>query len=324
LSRKLVMLAALLVTGILVHRGFDDWYRHTVHRDSLPERRARDYAALDGPVDTLVYGDSHALSGVDPRLLGAAYTVALPGQFPPKVHGLLATRIAQPGVRRVVLQADLHTFWAHPERWLLLRHYAPRVDYAALGRARGEPLPYLVRGLLGRFAPYVAQREMVVGYLADGRPPELAWIRDRPLVRGAVLSSMRWLDRPAEERARLATERVEIHFRHGRDVDAVALAYFRRALEVAREAGVGVVVVSYPVSPAYLAEAAARVDVAGIDRRLGEVLAAHPEVRRLDARSLFLGRASLFADPDHLNHQGARALSRRIRAELDALGPRGA
>lgn len=320
--RNLAMLVALLIGGLLVHRGLDDWYRHTVHGDSLPERRERERAELLGGIDTLVLGDSHALSGVDPPLLGSAYDLALPGQFPPLVHAVLASELD--GIERVVLQADLHTFWPHPQSWFALRYYAPFTDFVSLGRQRGEPLNYAVRGWLGRTAPYAGRRSTVLGYLAHGRPPELGWVRERPLARGAVLSDLRWIDLSADERARVAVERAEVHFQHGEAIDAVAESYLLRTLELARSRGIGVVVVQYPVSPAYLAAARAWVDVEALDRRLGELLAAHPEVRRVDARNLFIRRPEYFADPDHINRHGARALTKRIRDELDALESSGA
>jgi len=322
LVRNLAMLLALLIGGLLVHRGLDDWYRYTVHGDSLPERRERERAELLGGIDTLVLGDSHALSGVEPPLLGAAYDLALPGQFPPLVHAVLASELD--GIERVVLQADLHTLWPHPQRWFALRYYAPFTDFSTLGRQRGEPLSYAARGWLGRSAPYVGRRSTVLGYLAHGRPPELGWVRERPLERGAVLSDLRWIDLPADERARVAAERAELHFHAGDAIDAVAETYLVRALQLARARGVGVVVVQYPVSPAYLAAARARVDVDALDRRLAELLAAHPEVRRLDARDLFFDRPERFADPDHINRHGARELTQRIRSELEALEASGA
>lgn len=315
--RDLAMLVALLLAGLLVHGGLDDWYRHTVHRESLPERRERERAALGGAVDTLILGDSHALSGVEPPLLGAAYDLGLPGQFPPLVHAVLAAEAD--GIERVILQVDLHTFWPHPQTWFALRYYAPFTDFAALGRQRGEPLHYAVRGWLGRVAPYVGRRSTVLGYVGRGQPPELGWVRDRPLVRGAVLSDLRWPRRSPAERAQMARERAELHFQHGRAIDGVAEAYFRRSLELARSRGIGVVVVQYPVTPAYLAAAREWIEVDALDRHLDALLADHPEVRRLNARNLFLGQADLFADPDHINRHGARELTLRIRSELDAL-----
>ncbi len=320
------MLTALLLVGLLVHRILDDWYRTTVHRDSLPERKMRQYDLLQGELDTLIFGDSHALSGVEPDLLGAAFDLALPGQYPASVYALLAAKLAESDsrVERVVLQADLHTFWPHPQKFALLRYYAPVTDFLVLGWQRGEPLRYGVRGWLGRFAPYVGERTMMLGYLADGRPPELAWLRDRPLTRGGFLTDMRWLDLPTDERARMASERVEIHYQYGDAVDEVAESYFRRSLELARSLGIGVLVVQYPVSPAYMAAAVPWIDVSALDRRLGALLAAHPEGHRLDARDLFFGRTEFFADPDHINRGGARELTRRIRVELGALEAAGA
>lgn len=320
------MLVALLLSGLIVHVAIDGWYRRVVHADSMPERKERQYAVLKGRVDTLVFGDSHALTGVEPELLGEAYDLALPGQYPPLVHGLLASKLGEPGtaVRRVVLQADLHTFWPRPQKWFLLRYYAPVTDYLALGVQRGEPLRYAVRGWLGRFAPYVGERAALLGYWAAGHPPELAWMRDRPLQRGALLSDARWSDLGLAERARISRERVEIHFGHGEAVDPVAETWFRHTLELTRSRGVGVLVVQYPVSPAYLAAAAEWMDVEAVDRWLDRLLEGHPGVRRLHARDLFRGRAELFADPDHVNREGARLLSRRIRVELDALAAAGA
>lgn len=315
------MLAALLSVGLFVHLGLDDWYRHTVHRESLPERKEHQYAELRGEVDTLIFGDSHALSGVDPDVLGAAFDFGLPTQFPPKVYGLLAAKIAEPDVQieRIVLQADLHTFWRHPETGFQLRYYAPVVDYLALGRQRGEALRFGVLGWVGRFAPYIGKRTLMLGYLARGFPPELAWLRNVPLVRGSIKSDNRWLDRSEEERIELAAERVVTHFHFGEEFDDVAASSFRRILDLARSRGIGVVVVQYPVSTEYLFAAGGRIDIATHDRKLRGLLTAYPEVRQLMARRLFAQNPEYFSDPDHINRQGARELSQHIRVELDAL-----
>lgn len=308
----------LLIAGLLVHGALTAFYVDRVYQDGVAERTQEQLDAVRGTVRTLILGDSHAKWGVAAAGLEDAFNLALEGQTAAESYYLLESELeaASEPLRAVVLSADAQTFSDWQKGVFAQRHwYAPRVDYLEIGRRRGEPLRYAVNGWLGRYAPYVGQREGILRYLETGSAPQLTMHRQLAMERGSFLYPGSWTDVPEPTREELARQRADLHF-PSPGFDDVSGSYFRETLALASAAGLRVVVVRYPLSREYLEASRPFVETARVDARLAEILAEHREVLLLDARRDYADRPQLFIDPDHLNGRGARRFTRRVRRLL--------
>jgi hypothetical protein len=317
--RTLVMAAALLAAGGAIHLALVAFHRDRVFGDGVSERTQAQYDAVRGGVHTLILGSSHAKWGIAADALEDAFNLSLGGQTAPESYYVLRSELADPTVdlHTVILPADSVTFSDWQSGVFGYRHwYAPRVDYAAIGRRRGRPLLYAANGFLGEWAPYAGQRRQILSYLNTGISPQLAAHIGLAMNRGSFSSSDSWAKEPAEKRRATADERARLHFPEP-GFDEVAGEYLRRTLELAREEGLRVLLVRFPLSMEYLLASRPFMESADVDAHLEEILADHPEVQVLDARLDYAGLPRLFVDPDHLNQRGARLLTRRVRRILD-------
>jgi hypothetical protein len=166
-------------------------------------------------------------------------------------------------------------------------------------------------------------RERAFAYAGNWRMI-LEWVgalRDspRPRFRGFEAGEGDFHAMDPETRARVGFERARFHFGGFESVDPLMLDYLRKILELCRERGVEVRLVTFPVTQEY---AAAAVDSFGVDSTLAaglEVVADYGAVPILNYLSLFHDRAGMFGDSDHLNGTGAEALSQTLSRDLDAL-----
>jgi len=318
MKRNHATLAFALVLGLAVHLGLVDFYRSRVFADGVPERTEAQYEPLREAVRTLIVGNSHAKWGIASPDLDSAFNLSLDGETVPETYYILRNQLDDPAldVRVVVMAADPVSFSYWRRRGMSARYwYAPRVDYLAIGRERGELARYARAELLGRFAPYVGMRSDILHYLATGTNPHLPMHRGVELVRGTFTTKASFADLSRAEREEFARNRILFHF-PAEEFDEVAGDYFRRTLELTRDRGVTTVVVRLPATREYLLAARPFLDGSRVYERIDAILGDHPQVRVLDTRLDFVDQPELFVDSDHLNERGARRIARRIRKLL--------
>ncbi len=305
------LIACLAVA--VVHFGLDAFYRDVVNANGIAERTDRQFAAMRDEVDVLALGDSHVKWGIDASLPGA-FNYALPGESHVQSYYRLRSLLDERGdaIRAVVLSADPHTLARHPDDQF--RHYyAGFVDPFELAAVDGGWFERLGEALRGRFAPYVGQRANLVAYLETGRPPEARWLDQVEMQAGALASERRITEYSPEGRRAKARQRIRFHFGPAPAVDATRLHYLEQILRLCEERGVRALFVRFPLSVAYLE---ALGDARAFDAAIAERVEASPAAELLDARLMFAGDPSVFADVDHLNAEGARRLTRRVAAKL--------
>lgn len=319
--RMLMVLALVLGLGIPMHLALVDFYLNRVYAGGVAERTQAEYDELRATIRTLIVGHSHAKWGIAAAELDDAFNLALDGQTVPESYYLLRHELDDPAVdlEAVILPADSVSFSYWRRRGIGFKHfYAPRVDYLAIGRARGELLRYGSAGFLGRYAPYAGMRSDILHYLETDTAPQLAAHVGHELVRGSYLARNSFANVPEAEREQAVRTRMLFHFpRVG--FDEVAGDYFRRTLELARDRGVTAVVVRFPLTKEYLLASRPWMEGARLNERVDAILADHPEAIVVDARFDFAERLGLFVDPDHLNGKGSLRLTRRLRRLLASL-----
>lgn len=263
---------------------------------------------LRGPVavDVMVAGDSHPRQAVEAPVLGSAINVAVPGE-----HYLKTTFrvpwLLDHGTREVstvLLPFDAVSFVSfkddvfHPE--VVWDRY---VDWRLIGAHKGQRFQYAGKQAKAKLAPYVGEWQTLLQFFTSSRhfraPGEVG---------------------PTLVRFDSGIEAARRHF-SGADLwDADMVWAFRRLLDDLRGRGLRVVLVSYPVHRAYIAEARRL----GVDPgRRAELLAEVLEpgrVDHLDFEAALVRAPELFVDGDHLNIPGKRRFSKLLAERLRAMG----
>lgn len=314
------VLFSLLGLGVLfgaIHFALTDWYLGRAMGGGVAERTLEQFDAAGPEIDVLALGGSHVKWGVRPEFIPGAFNFAMPGErYIYTYYRLRSLLEAGLDVRAVIISADPHALLEHTRDPGFQHYYAWFVDFPALGWAEGEPLLYTARWLRDRYAPYAGKRRYVLDYLADGRPPELPWLENVAMEQGAMLGTRSLADRMPAEIEAAARERAELHF--GKPTLSLASArHLERLLELCEREGIEVLLVRFPLTPAYREALAAHVDEAVLDARLAKIAAPFRGIRTLDFRARFDDHPGLFSDVDHVNERGAVLLSQAIRRALE-------
>jgi|GEM_PF-6459018 len=259
-------------------------------------------------------GDSHVVDSLDPGRIGGAFNFASDGES--YIHNFyklrwLVERV--PSLRAVVLPVDVHSFSSYrANRMPVTPEWARYVDYLEIGRLRGQ-WPHFARELLalrlfgfrGEYRRFWQQ-----GLLRRSRPP--AADIDRGFKPRAGFFIKKGRSERGRRRARRQLQGVELF-----STDMVL--YFNRILGLARERGLQVVLVRFPVTPEYLREAGTLVAVDDFYARVRRL--AGPGVPFIDRhQALQRPPGRFFRDAQHLNLDGAERFSDLIRSDLERLG----
>lgn len=259
-------------------------------------------------------GDSHVVDSLDPGRIDGAFNFASDGES--YIHNFyklrwLAERV--PSLRSIVLPVDVHSFSSYrANRMPVTPEWARYIDYLEIGRLRGR-WPHFARELLvlrlfgfrGEYRRFWEQ-----GLLARGRPP--AANIDRGFIPRAGFFLKKGRIMRGQRRARRQLQGVELF-----SPDMVL--YFNRILGLARERGLKVVLVRFPVTPEYLREVETLVAVDDFYARVRRL--AGPGVSFIDRhQALQHPPGRFFRDAQHLNLDGAERFSDLIRSDLERLG----
>jgi len=317
----------LLCTLLALNASLADWYRETVMRNGISEKTTRQFEELPSDdrerIDTLILGDSHPKRGLYPSVLGDAFNVSIPGENYTETYYVLKSHILDESLdlRIAILPVDLHSLssW-NLDGFAHVHHYAPFVDYLEVGWHRSQLLTYAVRGLQGRYAPYLSGRRNILSYFDIGIPHDLHWLHGTPLVGGALIDERTLRKQSKSERIDQAFKRTWFHFSESDMMAPVSEMYFLRILELCAENQINVLLIQYPVTPEYLEAAAEYVDIEAFDQKIRALAQPYDNVRLVASRSLFGNRLDLFLDTDHLNKNGATRFSKMIKCRfLDPL-----
>lgn len=265
-----------------------------------------------GPVSVLVAGSSHARNAVAAPRLGGL-NVAVAGEHGLKTrHRLpwLLDRTRRP-IGAVILEWDA----ASLSDWKV-DDYVPEyvwgryVPFLALGWERDRPFDYGGMWLKRVAMPYVGEGDNVANLLAGTR----AFQDERDLDR--------LRDAPPKWMRRAGADAAGVHLA-GHDPFAPALvAAWEELVADLRGRGLRVVMVSYPVSEEYAAEAERLGATRDGRRALLEPRLRPGEVDWIDLEDEYFGREGAFYDGDHLSGPARLHFTGLLAERLAALGIR--
>lgn len=309
------------VEGVLAHHELDT--RSLEAWDCLATRRAAVREAKAG--DVLCFGDSLMKLNLAPSVLAAhgirAYNLAICGGQAPMSYFVLR-RALEAGARPRAIIVD----YSPPLMRLGPRHNLDQWPYLAslrdaldLARSAGDgDLFGLV--LVGKVLTSARDRHPIRANLAAalaGRPASYRWITPPFLRNWRVNAGAQIMpSNPAFRLHPIDPEAWRLGFYPHWECRGVNATYIRRSLALAEAHRIPVYLLLPPLMPA-LQEACERSGFAAAQSRFAEVLRRrYPNLVILDGRRSEYD-PGVFMDPNHLGHEGARALSRDIAEILE-------
>jgi len=313
MTRRAIAAILFIAAAVLTHLVLRASFYHAIQPQSWTFTTERQFHDRAAPVDLLILGDSHAKSGVDPRLLDGAFNFATLGGLYIHNYYLLRHLIEDEGLkpRAVLLPMDTHSLaWQRgriEERYYWARHF----NYAELIRTTGRAGYYARQWLDAGVFPYAGQGDLMVEWFLGRNERGLPY----PMVDGFVMLPSAWQDMSGNERIAQAETRCAFLHDDYRVMNPVMMDYFERCLALCAERDIDIVLVRYPVTHEAHKLITANVDLEELDAYY-EKLAAEYNAATVDLFEAFLDQPDYFADSDHLNPDGAEALTQRLIAAI--------
>lgn len=262
--------------------------------------------------DTIILGTSHTnyegkLHKIDGKVFGYGYPYTYPVVMYAKVKKIIEYA---PNVKRIVMEADTHQFFAfshHNSSTYATYHYLLKNvqggDATLLYSLDKEIAPGLHKKMIKDWLRKIFKRvkKSVTHEKSEGHTV--------------------WSELPESTRTAAAQRRVAYFgFREDDAMNTDSLDYFEKAIRLAREHNIGVVLIRHPLTKEYLRALYPKIQH-DVDVYLAK-LAQQKGVEVLDLRHVFDANQSLFANQDHLNYEGQEAISKLIAERLRASTPR--
>jgi len=304
-----ILIAVILLTNMLYIKLVYEKKRVYRAQETYQEYLQR----LDTKViDFAVFGDSHALNGINPEYVPGAYNYGEDGQnyfntYYKFVNVLFANDKIK--IRNIVIELDMHTFssnWKNREFLTMdnLPYYAQFVPNRELSRIYNmSPISiwlYANFPMIGNGAEF----KMTVSKNISNISLE-GWLR-----KSKNFSS--------QNKSKIAREKFDGHFKDAELINPTSMNYFRKILSITEENNIHVIFVKYPVSKTYSnlfkEDNISRDEY--YDQVFGYIDQELNDYTVFDYNDLFFNHSDYFDDPDHLNYIGAEVLSKRFYNDL--------
>jgi hypothetical protein len=286
------------------------WYGLESRFSMAHDRAILDPATRPGVV---IMGNSHAMMGVAREQFDQGINATSLAEGCVATYYRLDSLLERhDSIHTVILTADLMLFSSKGAMQTKNVYLARYIDYFDLARSSGQWKTCVEDYVSYRLFPYLGSSDVWIDYFT-GRtkgPRETAFTI--------------WLSRLAdkdEDFARTEAARTaRLHFGRGTPYNTLSRQYLRRIAKLCAEHDVQLVLVRFPMSKYYLAAAERFVDEAEWDAFVKPFFDDHPDVLFLDYLHLYEDREDLFADTNHLNAEGRKALTETLVSDLDKRG----
>ncbi|MEA3364054.1 MAG: hypothetical protein U9Q79_00310 [Candidatus Hydrogenedentes bacterium] len=302
-----------LVGLIAIHAALRQAYYAFITPQDSYLRRQEAFSAHQELYDVALFGDSYALAGVVPELLGNAANLSQLGEgYIVRYYKLRYNLRKSPGkIKTIILPLDLHSFspaWGEDFVRVGSSRYVNFADYIQHTGLTEKALKSFAHYYLFPYADCTQEIYQVL-------PASQKAKRQKDIAR--LVRSL--ADTGATEKQ--IQQMMTIHYGEEREwLSQKSLLYFNRIKSLCQEHDIRVVFVRFPVSRRHFEAASKIVPVDEFDSFTQELVDDWPGAVLLDYRELYFGRDDLFSDLNHLNANGAAFFSQQLREDLVRLG----
>jgi len=283
-------------------------YYKNVSSKALIERKWKEFAEVKDDIDILIFGDSHAQGGLNPKFIERSFNFAIGSQLYYgdyyKLKMLLETQNIQP--KAIILPYDYPSFveW----RWRTFVnnhilgtawHWSKYIDLVELMSVKKDL--NILEMKIKRFFPFVGnwkeffypKKKISEVYMGHRAPP---WKVNKQLTNGVI-----------------KTQGYTSVIKY-KKVDADAILYLNKILELAKGKDMKVILIKFPMYEDYYY--AAEEYTPSYYELIESQLALDDSVHILDMQAAFIGHKDYFRDQFHVNPDGAKALSELVSLEM--------
>lgn len=313
---KGILIALFIFIAVLLLVEVAD--RALFRSKSIFGRTVKDFEKQKSEIQILFLGQSDMKRAVIPEAMPfKAYNFAELGESFIETYYKLKYYIEEmPSLKVVVLPLPLASFSSFRTDRINSKYYSyGYISFRDLWEL------YQTKGLL-----VVRQKIMSLSPLLDPGQMRVFWknvrrlIKKEPIERAVIQEGYHRMTLKGIVNEKVATRSVQRHFRGDNIFDKDLLLYFEKILTLCHQRGIKVVTLMTPVTDYYLKHAEKHVTKA----TLYEKVFSNPNLSRyiykhLDYLNLYAKDHALFADGEHLNHEGAVAFSGLIVSDLSKI-----
>lgn len=313
---KGILIALFIFIAVLLLVEVAD--RALFRSKSIFGRTVKDFEKQKSEIQILFLGQSDMKRAVIPEAMPfKAYNFAGSGESFIETYYKLKYYIDEmPSLKVVVLPLPLASFSSFRTDRINSKYYSyGYISFRDLWEL------YQTKGLL-----VVRQKIMSLFPLLNPGQMRVFWenvrrlIKKEPIERAVIQEGYHRMTLKGIVNEKVATRSVQRHFRGDNIFDKDLLLYFEKILTLCHQRGIKVVTLMPPVTDYYLKHAEKYVTKA----TLYEKVFSNPNLSRyiykhLDYLNLYAKDHALFADGEHLNHEGAVAFSGLIVSDLSKI-----
>ncbi len=271
----------------------------------------------DKKIDLAFFGDSHTQDAVNPDYIKNSFNFGFPSENFVEIYYKLKRIIEEDDIliKSIVLEIDWHIFSdKRAQEHGLFKEIPFYLRFVSLFDMAELKQKSLFNIFIQGYFPFLGNGEKMVRYFLQDRsnltPIYLGWaekIGDFSLYKN---------------KKKVALERVNYFFDDGiAKINEQVFDYFLKSIQLAKENGINVVVIKYPLSKEY-DDAISNIGIKdiekdyyskifnGIESKLGK------DYSLLDYYDVFFDHSEYFSNSDHLNKIGASKLSNMISEAL--------
>lgn len=294
---------------LVIHLAASFLFNEIVYTNSYIVRKDNDFKQKMKDTEVLILGDSHPEAAIMPERMESAkvYNFASSGESYIQTYYKLRKIIDKmPQLRIVVLPFDPHSFSPKREtRFTNYRYWSQYIDFfgsADLYRKRELQEEWLIREVV----PYFNGKEKIIQSIKSHLENGLTPIEDGYRPHTADFS---YLDK--KERKARAENMIKYQIGNSKPVSGILWRYFNMTIQLAKNKGIEVIIVSYPLTDEYLQS---------VNERPNIKITNYPDppgsLVYFDYSGFFKGKTNLFHDPNHLNNKGAKIFTQELEKKI--------
>lgn len=274
---------------------------------TILERTEKQLFDLRNEIQILFLGDSHILLGIDPAQIENSFNYASGGENYIQTYYKLDNLIKKGFIPEIaILPIDLHSFSSFrsvrfDNEW----YWRKFINFYKLAYQERK-LSLLNNEINGIFSFKGKGLQLL-------KPVDFSKLSE--IQRGYTPSEANFSK--AENRLKVAAERVKSHLEGCDAIDGSLLLYFYKILDLAEEQNIKVVLIKYPLTEEYYSSVKKYIpNEEEYYRSALSQINNYNNIYIFDYQLLYSNRPELFKDSDHLNSAGAAEFSKLLNKSL--------
>lgn len=287
-------------------------YLKLILSETVLERTDAQFKENKKDIQLLFMGDSRAKTSFDPTLIEHSFNFGAGGESYILTYYKLKKILEDPdlNLKAITLPFDLHTFSAYRtteirDEW----YWRKYVDFKELADANPK-LSFDQDELKGLF-PLIGGGETFIRYLLFGK-------ESIPVTKGHY--ALKGDFSQTTEKKEWASKTAYVQMANFKLLDEMLLSYFQKTIALAAEKKIKVILIKAPVTEEYYQVALNYLPKPEeYYQKAKDKIEEYGNIYFFDYQNLFFENESLFQSADHLNQEGVKILSQRLKKDLTRL-----